>query len=147
MYFWLAGAVLAFYFVTRNRLPSYLSVDKEGDLVFMKTPEAEKIHATLLTYGRQSEGSLSDGTMWVEGTLGTGKPAGDSDYASNIYARALQLGGPTEAELRWILASRADLAAIAEGKPPARLRLHIVDPAFVRASGMIKPGQTLVYYG
>lgn len=150
MWLYLAGAAIAGYLLFRNRnsLPPYLFVDDEGDLAFSEDSAGGRaIHQTILRYGRKAEGTLPDGTMWVRGTRGTGKPAGDSEYASNIYARALQLGGPVAAQFRWIIIERADIEAIGNGNPPEEVELKIVDPKLARAKGMLRPGQAWVYYG
>ena len=149
MWFLVAGAALAlFLFSKRSGLPPYLMLDEDGDVVFNEDlPGGRTVHQALLTYGRKSEGTLSDGTMWIKGTRDTGKPAGDSGYASNIYARALQLGGPVKAQLRWIVIRRSDIEAIANGNAPAEVELMIVDPTFAHETRMLVAGQTWIYYG
>jgi len=147
MWFYAVGAALVLYLFTRKRgLPSHYGTD-DGDGLYINeaTPEGKAIHAAVLTYGRTGEGKLEDGTIWIEGSYGTGKPAGDSGATSNIYARARQHSG--DGNTWWTLAWREDIDAIASGNPPAKMKLIVTSLDRIRETGMAREGGKLVIFG
>lgn len=128
-----------------GELPPYLGEDDDGIYFKWSAPESAAVSDVVTTYGVIAEGKGDDGTIWIEGKLGTGEKSGDSPEARNIYARASQHTG--SGDMWWTLARRKDIESIAAGNPPTTMRFFVASLARIREAGAVKPGSELIVYG